>query len=170
VTALDAAPVMAGVTGVLPVLAEIAGSSAEPLPAPVLLGKIVFHDASDTRMAKDGYFSCSACHVDGGHDGMTWDFSQLGEGLRNTTTLRGRAGMGQGRVHWSGNFDEIQDFEHPIRALFGGLGFLTPQQFAATTPLGTPKAGLNIELDALAAYVASFDAHDRSPWRDADGG
>lgn len=169
ITALDAGPLIAGNIGVLPVLADIATATAEPLSPGALLGKIVFHDASDPRMAQDGYFSCAACHLDGGHDGRTWDFSQLGEGLRNTTTLRGRAGLGQGRVHWTGNFDEIQDFEHPIRALFGGIGFLSPAQFAATSPLGPPKAGLSLELDALADYLATLDRHDRSPYRDADG-
>src|SRR5690606_16411829 len=95
-----------------------------------------------------------------------------GEGLRNTTTLRGRGGMAQGNVHWSGNFDEIQDFEHDIRGPFGGAGFMDDADFAlASSPLGPMKTGMSVDLDALAAYVSSL-GHDhlpRSPFRNPDG-
>ncbi len=59
--------------------------------------------------------SCATCHNDGGHDGRVWDLTGFGEGLRNTISLRGAA-VGQGLLHWSGNFDEVQDFEGQIRA------------------------------------------------------
>jgi hypothetical protein len=112
--------------------------------------------------------------VDGGHDGRVWDFTGRGEGLRRTTDLRGRTGMGHGAVHWSGNFDEIQDFEHDIRGPFGGTGFLnlSQQQFAAQHPSpASGKTGLSTDLDALAAYVSSLTpAHTpRSPARNANG-
>ena len=68
--------------------------------------------------------SCASCHNDGGHDGRVWDLTGLGEGLRNTIALRGRGGMGQGFLHWSGNFDEVQDFEGQIRTLAGGTGLM----------------------------------------------
>ncbi len=38
------------------------------------------------------YMSCASCHNDGGHDGRVWDLTGMGEGLRNTISLRGRAG------------------------------------------------------------------------------
>ena len=123
------------------------------LPPQVLHGKQIFYDATDPRMNEDGYISCASCHLDGGHDGRVWDFTDRGEGLRNTTTLIGRRGLGHGNVHWTGNFDEIQDFEHDIRSTFGGDGFLTQAQWQAGTvsdPLGQPKEGLSAELDALA--------------------
>ncbi|MGH8252048.1 MAG: galactose oxidase-like domain-containing protein, partial [Steroidobacteraceae bacterium] len=66
--------------------------STEELTAQVLLGKQLFYDARDTRLARDGYLSCASCHNDGGHDGRVWDLSGFGEGLRNTVKLRGRAG------------------------------------------------------------------------------
>ncbi|MCP5477123.1 MAG: Ig-like domain-containing protein [Rhodanobacteraceae bacterium] len=147
-------------------------ASVELLPAQVLAGKRIFYRASDPRMSSEGYLSCASCHLDGDQDGRIWDFSGRGEGLRNTISLRGRAGMGHGKVHWSANFDEIQDFENDIRLAFGGSGFLTNPQFAATSdPLGAPKAGLNADLDALAAYVASLGAEHlpASAWRNADG-
>jgi len=170
VTALDAAALLAQGTASLPLVGSTASSASEPLAANVLTGKRVFTNAADTRMGQDGYFACAMCHLDGRGDGRTWDFTQLGEGLRNTTSLRGTAGLGHGLVHWSGNFDEIQDFEIPIRNLFGGLGFLDDADFTArAAALGQPKAGRSADLDALAAYVASLDAFDRSPHRAGDG-
>ncbi|MBU6179797.1 MAG: Ig-like domain-containing protein, partial [Verrucomicrobia bacterium] len=151
---------------------SIATTPSEILPGPVLRGKRIFHHAGDPRMSGEGYLSCATCHADGGFDGRTWDFTGRGEGLRNTTSLNGRAGTRQGNVHWSANFDEIQDFEHDIRGHFGGTGFLTDQQFASSSaPLGAPKAGLDPDLDSLAAYLASLD-HGRipkSPHRAPDG-
>ena len=58
----------------------------------MLQGKQLFYDAKDTRLARDGYISCASCHNDGGHDGRVWDLTGFGEGLRNTVSLRGRAG------------------------------------------------------------------------------
>ncbi len=151
---------------------DVATVSDEALADDVLRGKQIFYNASDPRMSAEGYMSCATCHVDGGHDGRVWDFTGRGEGLRNTTTLQGRGGMAHGNVHWSANFDEIQDFENDIRNAFGGNGFLSDADFAATSnPLGAAKAGRNAELDALAAYVSSLgaDAVPRSPHRNADG-
>ena len=153
-------------------LGSVPSTSSEPLDAEVLHGKRIFYNAMDTRMGQDGYFSCAACHLDGRSDGQVWDFSQLGEGLRNTTSLLGNAGMGRGLVHWTGNFDEIQDFETPIRNLFGGLGFIDDADYFADGrdhPLGPPKAGFSDDLDALAAFVASLGSDDRSPFRDSNG-
>ncbi len=151
---------------------QVSAVAAEALPAAVLTGKQVFYNAGDPRMSGEGYLSCASCHLDGGHDGRVWDFTGRGEGFRNTTTLRGRAGMGHGNVHWTANFDEIQDFENDIRGAFGGLGFLSDEDFDETSdPLGSPKAGLDPDLDALAAYVASLDRDSlpRSPYRTATG-
>lgn len=170
VQVLDVATLLTLGNGSIASLAIVASSATEPLAADVLAGKRLFYDAQDVRMAQDGYFSCAMCHLDGREDGRTWDFTQLGEGLRNTTSLRGKAGMAQGLLHWSGNFDEVQDFESPIRALFGGIGFMDDADFASRAhPLGLPKAGRSAALDALAAYVTSLDDFDRSPHRAANG-
>jgi YVTN family beta-propeller protein len=153
-------------------LADITTVGSEPLSAQVLRGKQIFYNAADRRMNRDKYISCASCHQDGGHDGRVMDFTDRGEGLRNTTVLNGRRGVGHGRVHWSANFDEIQDFEHDIRGAFGGTGFMTDAQFNTGTrnqPLGNAKTGVSTDLDALAAYVSSLDKVGRSPFRNADG-
>jgi YVTN family beta-propeller protein len=161
-----------GIADVPLVATWLAVSADKELLAPnVLLGKQLFYDAADTRLARDRYMSCASCHNDGGHDGRTWDLTGFGEGLRNTVSLRGRAGA-QGFLHWSNNFDEVQDFEGQIRALSGGSGLMSNAAFNAGTrsePLGDPKAGLSADLDALAAYVASLKTFSPSPLRNADG-
>ncbi|MEO8603816.1 MAG: Ig-like domain-containing protein [bacterium] len=171
VTGLDTADLFAA-GDVNVTSSRVSSVAQEPLSAAVLAGKRIFYNASDRRMSAEGYISCATCHVDGGHDGRVWDFTGRGEGLRNTVTLQGRGGMAHGNVHWSANFDEIQDFENDIRNNFGGRGFLSDADFAASSAtLGAPKAGRNSDLDALAAYVASLDGATvpRSPWRNADG-
>jgi DNA-binding beta-propeller fold protein YncE len=172
VVILEAAPVLASTGFELDVLAEVVVSSEEKLDEDVLEGKRIFYDAADLRMTTDGYISCATCHLDGFEDGQVWDFTDRGEGLRNTTSLLGKRGTGQGRLHWSANFDEVQDFEHDIRNAFGGTGFLPDDVFNEGTrsdTLGDPKAGLSPELDALAAYVSSLDEVHPSPHRAPDG-
>ncbi len=141
----------------------------EPLDAELLLGARVFHDAGDPRMSADAYVSCASCHPDGGTDARTWDFTDRGEGLRDTQALFAMPAAGP--FHWSANFDEVQDFDNAIRAHQAGAGFLSATDFAATQdPLGEPKEGRSAELDALAAYVRSLAAEvPRSPWREVDG-
>lgn len=168
----DVTGILAGTDAAATRLASVATVENEPLSPEVLLGKQIFYNASDPRMSLDGYLSCATCHPDDGQDARVWDFTDRGEGLRNTTTLVGRAGTAHGPVHWSGNFDEIQDFENDIRHSFGGGGFLTDADFNAETrgqPLGAKKAGLSEPLDALAAYVATLDRFPRSPHRAVDG-
>jgi mono/diheme cytochrome c family protein/PKD repeat protein len=170
VSAFDVSGLLDATENAATLLAHVPTVDQELLPAQVLLGKRIFYNASDPRMSLDGYISCASCHTDGGSDGQVWDFTQVGEGLRNTIELQGRGGTAQGDVHWTANFDEIQDFENDIRLGFSGMGFLTNPQFAATEdPLGAPKAGLSADLDALAAYVASLDAFPVSPYRNSNG-
>lgn len=143
----------------------------EFLDPQVLKGKQIFYNAQDDRMTFAGYISCATCHVDGGSDERVWDFTERGEGLRNTHSLLGRGGMAMGRVHWTSNFDEIQDFENDIRNGFGGKGFMSDELFNSGTtsdPLGDPKTGKSVELDALAAYLISLNKVNPSPFRNSD--
>lgn len=151
-------------------LSRINAVANEKLAPAVLKGKQIFYNARDIRMSQDGYLSCASCHIDGGEDGQVWDFTERNEGFRNTITLIGRRGLGHGRVHWTANFDEIQDFENDIRNGFSGAGFLTDAQFANTSdPLGNPKSGLSSDLDAMAEYVHSLTDMPKSPYRLANG-
>lgn len=142
--------------------------SKERLSARVLRGKQFFYDGKDTRLAKNGYMSCASCHNEGRDDGRVWDLTQVGEGLRNTISLVGRGGMDHGLLHWSGNFDEVQDFEGQIRTLSGGTGLMTKNDFHHGTrdrPLGEKKTGVSQALDDLAAYITSLKAIPKSPYR-----
>jgi hypothetical protein len=170
VSVFDAKALITGAGSLAPLIKRIPTATTEPLPPAVLRGKRLFNKAADIRMGKDGYISCASCHADGGGDGRVWDFTDRGEGLRSTVPLFGRAR--QGPLHWSANFDEVQDFEHDMRGPFGGLGFMADAVFSAGTrgkPLGDKKAGLSPELDDLAAYVSSLEKVPPSPWRNPDG-
>lgn len=170
ISVVDLSQLINGISLAPSITATLSTVATEKLPANVLTGKQLFFDAKDTRLASDGYLSCASCHNDGGHDGRVWDFTGFGEGLRNTIDMRGRAGMSEGFLHWSGNFDEVQDFEGQIRSFAGGTGLMTDVNFATTqNPLGPPKAGLSADLDALAAYVTSLATFASSPLRNADG-
>jgi YVTN family beta-propeller protein len=171
VSAIDLLPLLGFGDMRAPQLARPNTVGVDKLAANVLKGKQLFYDARDPRLSRDSYMSCAACHNDGGHDGRTWDFTGLGEGLRNTISLRGRSGA-QGFLHWSANFDEAQDFEAQIRNLAQGSGLMSNAAFNTGTrsqPLGDRKAGLSADLDALAAYMASFTTFSPSPARNADG-
>ena len=153
-------------------IATVATVGSESLSANILLGKQLFYDARDPRLSLDSYMSCASCHSDGGQDGRIWDFTGVGEGLRNTVSLQGRGGIAHGFLHWSANFDEVQDFEGQIRNFAGGTGLMNDVEFFQGTrdePLGDPKSGISPDLDALAAYVSSLTAFPDSPHRNADG-
>ncbi|MFN7562631.1 MAG: Ig-like domain-containing protein, partial [Prosthecobacter sp.] len=139
--------------------------TTEKLTAQVLQGKKLFYDAKDPRLALQEYMSCATCHNDGGHDGRVWDLTGFGEGLRNTITLKGHGT--HGILHWSANFDEVQDFEGQIRGLAGGTGLITTG--TPNPPMGTPNAGRSTDLDALAAYVKSLTTESNSPSRTSTG-
>jgi YVTN family beta-propeller protein len=172
VQAFDLVPLLERGENELPPVAAVGTVATEALTAQVLLGKQLFYDARDPRLSRDRYMSCATCHADGGADGRVWDLTGAGEGLRNTISLRGRAGMGHGFLHWSANFDEIHDFEGQIRRLAGGTGLMADTDYFAGTrsqPLGQAKAGLSPDLDALAAYVTSLRTFDNSPNRASNG-
>lgn len=154
------------------VVATVSAVTTDKLSATVLRGKQLFYDAADNRLARDDYMSCASCHNDGNSDGRVWDFTGFGEGLRNTIELNGRAASGHGFMHWSANFDELQDFEGQIRSFAGGTGLMSDADFNTGTrsqSLGDAKAGLSQDLDALAAYVSSLSEFAETPYRNADG-
>ncbi len=169
----DLTPLVEQARADAPAVATLATVGVDRLAANVLRGKKLFYDARDPRLSRDRYMSCASCHNDGGHDGRVWDLRGQGEGLRNTIALKGRASLGHGRLHWSNNFDELQDFEGQIRTLAGGTGLMGDALYFAGTrsqPLGDTKAGLSGDLDDLAAYVASLNTFELSPSRPSAAG
>jgi len=170
VTVHDVARVLTSETAAATLLQTVPTVALETMTPAALRGKQLFYNAADRRMSRDNYMSCASCHADGSDDGMVWDFTQRGEGLRRTISLLGRQGTGHGKLHWSANFNEVQDFENDIRGAFGGTGFMSNADFTATSdPLGAAKAGKSPELDDLAAYLGSLGRYMRSPVRNADG-
>ena len=145
---------------------DVAVVQTETLEPEILNGKQLFYDAQDDRLAALDYMSCASCHAEGGQDGRVWDFSQFGEGLRNTISLNGKAGMAHGLLHWSANFDELQDFEGQIRGFAGGTGLMEEVDFYTADradSMGLEKAGLSTDLDALAAYMTSLSKTESHP-------
>lgn len=170
VSVFDGAPLINNGQPQLAKLAQLPTVQVEKMSAMALRGKQVFYNAEDPRMSRDGYLSCASCHVNGEMDGQTWDFSDRGEGFRNTPSLLGKGGTMGSRLHWTGNFDEVQDFENDIRAFFGGTGFMSDAEFGLSQdPLGPLKGGRSEDLDALAQYLDALKSAGRSPYRDTNG-
>lgn len=132
-----------------------------------LLGLNIFYHSSMPEMGDEGYMSCATCHRGGGHDGRVWDITSMGEGLRNTISLNGSSGTRFGDLHWSGNFDEVQDFEVQMEGLNGGTGLVAGKTFNGESPLDFVSSGLSPRLDALAAYINGLgkDRVKHSPHR-----
>ncbi len=150
-----------------PAVAGRFGYGPDPRPADVAWGARLFASSRPPVHSRGGYIACTGCHPGGGHDGRTWDFTQSGEGLRNTIDLRGRGGLLDGPLHWTANFDEVQDFENDIVHGFGGAG-LAADGLPPHPPDGPPNAGRSEALDALAAYVSSLDVAPVSPFESDD--
>ena len=131
----------------------------------VLKGKVLFNNTTRSSLSQEGYMSCASCHADGSHDGRIWDLSNLGEGLRNTIDLRGKEGMKHGMLHWTGNFDEVQDFNNQITALNQGTGFIFDNKTKTHPQLKEAKFGIHVDLDHLADYVSSLDEYPKSPYK-----
>ncbi len=177
VSSIDLEPFLAG-SLVNPPTETTPTVTSEKLSASELLGKQIFYNAALGleeeeaflgRMSAEGYLSCATCHLNGESDHRVYDFTGRGEGLRNNISLVGRMGARFGDMHWSGNFDEVHDFENDIRLNFRGRGLMTDEQFEATmSPQGPLKSGLSENLDALSDYVSSLgkESLSRSPHRD----
>ncbi len=151
--------------------------------AEALTGARLFFTSADPRISANEKVSCASCHINGEHDGRSWNFEHLpagtagqGHGPRAVPSMRGLAStfdagqraadLGWGQLHRSGDRDEVQDFEHTIRGpLMGGTGFLGDR---ARPELGQPNAGLDADLDAMAHFLEVLPHLDRSPYRQSD--
>lgn len=104
-----------------------------PPPAELQLGRLLFHNANDSRIARDGR-ACASCHPDGRDDSITWA-TPLGP--RRTMFLAGRVN-GSAPYSWIGAEKSLH--EH-----------------LATTFDRLSGQGLrSLELDAIVAYITTL--------------
>ncbi len=99
------------------------------------LGRILFHAASDVRIAQDGR-ACASCHPDGRDDAITW---ATPEGPRRSIMLAGRI-QKSAPYSWNGTAPDLHThISHTFERL-GGTGLRS------------------IELDALGEYITHLAA------------
>lgn len=134
-----------------------------PLPPLLLRGKQLFHSSADPALARAGWISCNSCHIEGEHDGRTWqilfagdlpgkvDTSALATVPRNTTSLLGMVETYP--LRWSADWNESADSEFSIRFEQFGEGLIAG---AMHPPSGAPNQGRSTNLDSLAAYIDSL--------------
>jgi hypothetical protein len=67
---------------------EAAIPTKEPLTPELLRGKQLFNDSADPRLSQDNYIACAHCHLEGESDLFVWDFTDRGEGLRDTARIK----------------------------------------------------------------------------------
>jgi cytochrome c553 len=121
----------------------------DPTPPNIARGRYLFGTATDKRLTKDQWMSCTVCHPRGDQDGRQWDF---GSGPLDTTSLRGC--LQTIPLHITGHLDEIQDTYDFTRLVMAGQWFVPRKDMHDY--LGRSNAGLDPDLDALAAYIASL--------------
>jgi DNA-binding beta-propeller fold protein YncE/cytochrome c peroxidase len=127
-------------------------SSTPPagLDAKVNLGRR-FYFTGRARWSNEAWSSCGSCHPDGLSDNVTWRF---GAGPRQTISMDGNFSHGPGPqiqrvLNWSGERDDIHDFERNTRGVSGGKGAITIAgagtcgNFDGNTPPGEQRVGLN---------------------------
>jgi DNA-binding beta-propeller fold protein YncE len=116
-----------------PVLHFDLAALKNPPPAEFQLGRLLFHNANDSRIARDGR-ACASCHPDGRDDSITWA-TPLGP--RRTMFLAGRV-VGSSPYSWIGAEKTLH--EH-----------------LATTFDRLSGQGLrSLELDAIVTYISTL--------------
>ena len=103
------------------------------LSAEIQLGRVLFHNANDSRIARDGR-ACASCHPDGRDDAITWA-TPLGP--RRSIFLAGRVGSTP-PYSWGGNEKTLHEHLHTTFDRLSGQGLRS------------------LELDAIVAYVTTL--------------
>ena len=108
---LGIVPELAAKTTVLPI--------EDALPVEASIGRKMFHDATDSRIAANAAVSCAHCHPDGRADGRTWQFVF---GPRNTPQLGGSI-LDTAPFHWPGDVPTVADLNTmTVLPFMGGTG------------------------------------------------
>jgi mono/diheme cytochrome c family protein/DNA-binding beta-propeller fold protein YncE len=113
--------------------------SGSELSERVALGRRLFHAVDDPRIARDGR-ACASCHIGGRDDGLVWSTPR---GPRRTKLLAGSV-AGTAPYAWDGAAATLHDQIEGTLERLDGEGGLRP-----------------LEIEALAAYVASLPAPPR---------
>ena len=91
----------------------------DTLSATASIGRKLFHDATDSRIASNAAVSCATCHPDGRNDGRTWQFVF---GPRNTPQLGGSI-LDTAPFHWPGDVPTVPDLNTmTVLPFMGGTG------------------------------------------------
>lgn len=107
------------------------------------VGRKMFHDATDSRIAASGTISCASCHPDGRSDNQVWKFTF---GPRNTPQLGGGI-LDTAPFHWPGDVPTVAALnDMTVLPFMGGAGLdATSFQFVASfidTIRAAPSAAL----------------------------
>ncbi len=114
-------PVADAELGIVPELAAktIALDLVDALDAEASTGRIMFHNATDSRISANATVSCASCHPDGRNDGRTWLFVF---GPRNTPQLGGDI-LDTAPFHWPGDVTSVADLNRmTVLPFMGGSG------------------------------------------------
>jgi hypothetical protein len=124
-----------------PAMLELEGDVFIPLAAESRFdtGFAMFH------MNSGGGISCASCHPEGGDDGHTWVFSQVG--MRRSQALEGNVGS-RAPFHWSG---DLQTFD----ALFDEV--MIKRMALPVTPPNEDVLALKTWLDTIPALAPADD-------------
>lgn len=158
VTVVDLKPYyQSGITTNLPTTHLVTVRPENEILTPEQLkGLQLFYHARQPDLSLDGFFTCASCHDGGTVDGMSWDFTQLGEGVRNTPTLWSKAEPDYGTLNWSGSMDEISDVEFKLELLYGTNGLIEGRNSTDHSGPTMVTSGRSNDLDALSAYVGTL--------------
>lgn len=108
----------------LSIVPELAASTialdlVDALDAEASAGRIMFHNATDSRISANATVACASCHPDGRNDGRTWLFVF---GPRNTPQLGGDI-LDTAPFHWPGDVTDVADLNRmTVLPFMGGSG------------------------------------------------
>ena len=136
-------------------------------------GKQFFYDARDTRLARDALHELRELPQRRRPGRPHLGPHRHGRGPAQHDQPARHARAARASLHWSANFDEVQDFEGQIRTLAGGTGLMTRRgvqrrhaQPAARRSEGGPQRGPR---RARGLRRLAQRRSRASPYRNADG-
>lgn len=144
------------------VLTRAIGASS--LSAEAMVGRRVFHDATDVHLTPSGVVTCASCHPGGGEDGRTWRIGTLdiAQKLRRTPALQGLRD-GDMRFHADAEFDSLAELTtSTIRQLMSGDALLVDTSSVATylSELRPEPPPFGLDSDAVARGRVLFESSE----------